>query len=398
MIYWKTTMPDNAIMPTYFSQMQIAFTRGRGIWLWDTENIKYLDSFAGVAVCNLGHSHPEVTKTIIKQSKLLLHTSNNFRILNQEKLADKLTKVAGMEQAFFCNSGAEANEVALKLTRIYARKKGIQNPVVVTMKNSFHGRTFATLSASGLERLQVGFEPILSGFTYVTLNDIGELQKLAAENTNIVAIMLEPIQGDGGLFAATKEYLNFIRSLCDKNDWLMILDEVQTGIGRTGKWFGYQNYDIIPDVITNAKALANGFPMGVCLVRGKACNLFAPGKHGTTFGGSPIICAIALSVLETIEKLDLLKHTEEVGQYLRDKLQQKLASKVVAIRGWGLMFGVELPKNCLSISNIGLKYQILLNVVNNNTVRLLPALIINERQVDDLVRRLVKTIDEFLLS
>ena len=389
-------MTHSSIMPTYYSQLPIAFARGRGVWLWDTENVKYLDSFSGIAVCNLGHSHPEVTKATIKQAKLLLHTSNNFRILNQEKLADKLTKVAGMEQAFFCNSGAEANEAALKLTRVYARKKGIQNPVVVTMKNSFHGRTFATLSASGIERLQTGFEPILSGFTYVTLNDIFELKKLAAENANIVAIMLEPIQGDGGLFAATKEYLNCIRQLCDQNDWLMILDEVQTGIGRTGKWFGYQNFDIIPDIITNSKALANGFPIGVCLVRGKACNLFAPGKHGTTFGGSPIICAIALSVLETIEKLNLLEHVQEISQYLRDKLQQKLGSKVVAIRGSGLMLGVELPKNCLSIPSLGLKRHILLNVVNNNTIRLLPALIINERQVDELVKRLAKTIDDFL--
>lgn len=389
-------MTHSTIMPTYFSQMPIAFTQGRGIWLWDTEDNKYLDSFSGIAVCNLGHAHPAITKAVTKQARLLLHTSNNFRILNQEKLADKLTKIAGMEQVFFCNSGAEANEAALKLTRAYARKKSIQNPVVVTMKNSFHGRTFATLSASGLERLQAGFEPILAGFTYVTLNDMNELKKLATENTNIVAIMLEPIQGDGGIFAATKEYLHGVRSLCDQNDWLMILDEVQTGIGRTGKWFGYQNFDVIPDIITNSKALANGFPIGICMVRGKACNLFGPGKHGTTFGGSPIICAVALAVLETIEKLDLLQHTQEVGQYLLERLRQKLGDRIVAIRGCGLMLGVELAKNCLNIPSLGLKHQILLNVVNNNTIRLLPALIINEHQVDDLVKRLVKTIDNFL--
>lgn len=390
-------MTYHSIMPTYYSQLPIAFTRGRGVWLWDKANTKYLDSFAGIAVCNLGHSHPAITKTVIKQSKLLLHTSNNFQTTNQEKLADKLTKIAKMEQAFFCNSGAEANEAALKLTRAYARKKGIQNPIVITMKNSFHGRTFGTLSASGLERLQTGFEPILSGFIYVSLNDINELKKVVASVPNIIAIMLEPIQGDGGIFAATKDYLGYIRNLCDQNDWLMILDEVQTGIGRTGKWFGYQNFDIIPDIITNAKALANGLPIGACLARGKACNLFAPGKHGTTFGGSPIVCATALSVLETIENLNLLEHTQEMGQYLRDKLQQKLGANIAAVRGCGLMVGVELPKSCLSIPNLGLKHQILLNVVNNNTVRLLPALIINERQIDELVKRLTKTINDFLM-
>ncbi len=389
-------MTHSTIMPTYFSQMPLVFTRGRGVWLWDTAGNKYLDSFSGVAVCNLGHAHPAITKAVTEQAKLLLHTSNNFRILNQEKLADKLTQVAGMEQVFFCNSGAEANEAALKLTRVYARKKGLQNPVVVTMRNSFHGRTFATLSASGLSRLQAGFEPILPGFTYVTLNDINELKKVSAENPNIIAIMLEPIQGDGGIFAATKEYLREVRDLCDQHDWLMILDEVQTGIGRTGTWFGYQNFTIVPDIITNSKALANGFPIGVCLARGKACNLFGPGKHGNTFGGSPIICAVALAVLETMEKLNLLQHTQEIGQYLLERLQQKLSGKVVAIRGRGLMLGIELEKTCFNVLTIGLKHQVLLNVVNNNTIRLLPALIINERQVDDLVKRLVKVVDSFL--
>lgn len=382
-------------MPTYFSQMPIGFTRGRGVWLWDTEDQKYFDSYSGIAVCNLGHAHPEIAKAIYKQAKLLLHTSNNFRILNQEKLADKLTQIAGMEQVFFCNSGAEANEAAIKLTRAYARKKGITNPVVVTMKNSFHGRTMATLSASGLGRLQEGFEPILEGFTYVTLNDCAELTKLAAENKNIIAIMLEPIQGDGGIFAASDEYMKLIRNLCDQHDWLMICDEVQTGIGRTGKWFGYQNYAVIPDIITNAKALANGLPIGVCMARGKACNLFGPGKHGTTFGGTPIVCAVGLAVLETFEKLNLLAEVSKKEQYLRDKLQQKLGAKIVNIRGRGLMFGIELENNCLAIPKIGLNHKILLNVVNNNTVRLLPALIINEREIDELVKRLAKAINAF---
>lgn len=392
----NTITAPNAVMPTYFSQLPIAFTRGRGIWLWDTTNEKYLDSFSGIAVCNLGHAHPEITRTIAKQAKLLLHTSNNFHIINQEKLATRLTQIAGMEQAFFCNSGAEANEAALKLTRMYARKKGLQNPIVVTMKNSFHGRTFGTLSASGLERLQIGFEPILSGFTHVTLNDITELKNLAATNPNIIAIMLEPIQGDGGIFAATREYLACIRELCDQHDWLMIFDEVQTGMGRTGTWFAHQHFNITPDILTNAKALANGLPVGVCMARGKACNLFTPGKHGNTFGGTPIVCAAALTVIDTIEKLNLLAHTQAMGSYLQDKLHQKLGAKVVAIRGRGLMLGVELPKNCLPIPTIGLKHKILLNVVNNNTIRLLPALIIKEQEIDELVKRLVRTVNEFL--
>jgi acetylornithine/N-succinyldiaminopimelate aminotransferase len=391
-------MSHKTIMPTYFSQMPIAFTRGRGIWLWDTDGKKYLDSFAGIAVCNLGHSHPAVTKAVSQQARLLVHTSNSFNILNQQKLADKLTKISGMEQAYFCNSGAEANEAALKLSRVYARKKGIKNPIVISMKSSFHGRTFGALSATGSERIQGGFEPILPGFIFVSLNDLDELKKVVLENSNVVAIMLEPIQGDGGLFAATREYLNLIRKLCDEKDLLMIIDEVQTGIGRTGKWFAFQHFNIVPDILTSAKALANGFPIGACLARGKACNLFGPGKHGSTFGGTPIVCAIALAVLETIEKLNLLEHVEEMGQYLLEKLKQKLDGRNFEIRGKGLMLGVDLGKPCLNIPSIGLKHQILLNIVNNTTIRLLPALIINERQIDDLVKRLVKSIDNFWVA
>jgi acetylornithine/N-succinyldiaminopimelate aminotransferase len=391
-------MIHSTIMPTYYSQLPIAFTRGKGVWLWDTDNKKYLDSFSGIAVCNLGHSHPEVTKAIAKQAKLLLHTSNNFHILNQEKLADKLTAVAGMEQAYFCNSGAEANEAALKLTRAYARKKNLQNPIVLTMKNSFHGRTFGALSASGLERLQAGFEPILSGFKYVTLNDTEELKNVVANTPNIIAIMLEPVQGDGGVFAASESYLRLIRGLCDQHDWLMILDEVQTGIGRTGTWFAYQHFDIKPDILTNAKALANGLPVGVCMARGKACNLFAPGKHGTTFGGTPIVCATGLTVLETIERDNILQHAQQMGDFLLTELKQTLGSKAASIRNLGMMFGVELGKDCLSIPAIGLKHQILLNVVHNNTVRLLPALIINEREAKLLVKRLNNAVEEFYSS
>lgn len=385
-----------AIMPTYYSQMQVAFAYGRGVWLWDTDGNKYLDALSGIAVCSLGHAHSKITAAIIQQAKKLLHTSNTYRIINQEKLAEKLVAVANMEQAYFCNSGAEANEAAIKLTRSYARKKNIAEPIVITMKNSFHGRTMGALSASGTERIQIGFEPLLSGFKYVAYNDIAELKQLVKENSNIIAIMLEPIQGDGGIQIASEEYLNTVRQLCDKYDLLMIVDEVQTGIGRTGKWFCHQHFNVIPDIITCAKALGNGLPIGACLARGKGCNLFGPGKHGTTFGGTPIVCAAALAVLETIENEKLLQNATEIGVYLQNKLKKVLKDKVVDVRGRGLMIGVELSKDCMPIVQIGLKYGLLFNITSNRVIRLLPPLILKKSHADEIAKRLVLSIDEFM--
>lgn len=386
------------IMPTYFNQMPVSFEYGKGAWLWDENGQQYLDSLAGIAVCGLGHAHPEVTKTIAEQASKVIHTSNTYLIRKQIELAEKLTSVAGMEQAYFCNSGAEANEAAIKLARLYARKKNIATPLIITMKNSFHGRSLATLSASGTERIQQGFEPLVKDFIYVTLNDIAELDNVvAAHRHNIIAIMLEPIQGDGGIQIATTDYLQHIRALCDQNDWLMILDEVQSGVGRTGKWFAYQHSTISPDVMTVAKALGNGVPIGACLVRGKACNLFGPGKHGTTFGGNPFVCAVACTVLEAMEKENILDNAEKMGSYLKDKLISTLSSHggFVGVRGKGLMIGVELDRNAMELPAIGLKHKLLFNITANKVVRLLPPLIISKEEADEIVMRLDQALQEF---
>lgn len=392
-------MMPSKIMPTYYNQLPVLFEKGKGAWLWDKQGNQYLDSLAGIAVCGLGHAHPEITATITEQANKLLHTSNTYLIANQIELAEKLASVSVMEQVYFCNSGAEANEAAIKLSRLYARKKGIQNPIVITMHNSFHGRTMATLSASGTERIRIGFEPLVKEFVYVHLNDEAELEDaIAKHRDDIVAIMLEPIQGDGGIHIAETSYLKKIRALCDAEDWLMILDEVQTGIGRTGKWFYHHFTEIQPDVMTVAKALGNGIPIGACLTRGKACNLFGPGKHGTTFGGSPFVCAVGLSVLNTMEKEGLVKHAAEMGAYLLDALKSALAKypSVVDVRGRGLMIGIELDRSCMELTTIGLKHKVLFNVTFNKVIRLLPPLIINRMEADEIVKRISLSIAEFL--
>jgi acetylornithine aminotransferase len=385
------------IMPTYFNRLPIAFSHGKGTWLWDTEGKQYLDALSGIAVCSLGHAHPAITKAISEQASKLLHTSNGFRIPNQELLAEKLCEVANMEQVYFCNSGAEANEAAIKITRMFARKKNIAEPVVITMKNSFHGRTFATMCATGTERIQIGFEPLMPGFIHLPLNDIAALEQQVNSNPNIVAIMLEPTQGDGGVFSATQEYFAKIRELCDSRDLLMIADEVQTGLCRTGKWFASEHYRIQPDVITNAKALGNGVPIAVCMARGKACNLFGPGKHGTTFGGNPFVCAVGLAVINTMQQDNILSNVEKVGTHLLNQLKETFSKHphVVDIRGRGLMLGVELDRNAMEIVAIGLKHGIILNIVANKTIRLLPPLNISLTEADEMVKRLQTTIKEF---
>ncbi|TAK73749.1 MAG: aspartate aminotransferase family protein [Gammaproteobacteria bacterium] len=377
-------------MPTYYNQMPVSFEYGRGAWLWDKEGNSYLDSLAGIAVCALGHAHPAVTHTIIEQAGKLLHTSNTYIIAKQVELAEKLTHVAGMEQAYFCNSGAEANEAAIKLARLYAKKKEITEPVIITMKNSFHGRTMATLSASGTERIQMGFEPLVKDFIYVTLNDKTELATAIQQHqANIIAIMLEPIQGDGGIQAATEDYLTHVRQLCDQHDWLLIFDEIQTGLGRTGKWFCHQHTSVKPDVMTVAKALANGLPIGACLARDKACNLFGPGKHGSTFGGNPFVCAVACTVIETMEKENIVDNARQVGDYLLDKLKTDLKHPAITdVRGRGLMIGIELDKPCMELTAKGLKNYLLFNITANKVIRLLPPLIITRDEANEIVIRL----------
>jgi acetylornithine/N-succinyldiaminopimelate aminotransferase len=386
------------IMPTYFNRLPVAFERGSGVWLWDTDGNQYLDAVTGIAVCGLGHAHPAITKAICEQSAKLIHTSNNYEIPNQEKLAKTLCRISGMEQAYFCNSGAETNESALKLARLFARKKQIANPLVITMKNSFHGRSLATLSASGTPRIQVGFEPLVSHFEYVNFNDIDAVKNSLQENQeSLVGFMLEPIQGDGGICIAEIDYLQQLRALCDENNLLLIFDEVQTGLGRTGKWFAGQHANVLPDILTVAKTLGNGFPIGACLTRGKAANLFGPGKHGTTFGGSPLGCAIAHTVIQVIEEEKYCENAQKMGDYLCHQLRtrfQKYAG-VLEVRGKGLMIGVQLDRNCLEISRIALRHKILINVVANCMIRLLPPLTLTQPEADELVERLDHCLHDF---
>ena len=394
----KRTINMSKIMPTYFNQMPVSFEYGRGAWLWDQHGNQYLDSLSGIAVCGLGHAHPDVTRTIVEQAGKVLHTSNTFLIAKQIELAEKLTQAAGMEQAYFCNSGAEANEAAIKLARLYARKKNIAAPIIITMRNSFHGRSMATLSASGTERIQQGFEPLVKDFIYVNLNDISEFDEVAKKyHDNIIAVMLEPIQGDGGIQIASDEYLSHLRKYCDEQDLLLILDEVQTGVGRTGKWFAHQHTAIKPDIMTVAKALGNGVPIGACLVRGKACNLFGPGKHGTTFGGNPFVCAVGCAVLDTMQKDNVLNNATVIGEYLKNKLKTVLSKHpgFVEVRGKGLMIGVELDRNAMELTAIGLKHKLLFNITANKVVRLLPPLIITEAEADEIVARLDTALAEF---
>ncbi|MDF2939967.1 MAG: argD [Gammaproteobacteria bacterium] len=388
------------IMPTYFNQMPIMFDHGKGAWLWDTEGKQYLDALAGIAVCSLGHAHPRISKKIAEQAAKLIHSSNTFLNKEQMNLAEKLCHISGMDQVYFGNSGAEANESAIKMTRLYAKKKNISHPTVITLKNSFHGRTMATLSATGAERIQTGFEPLVSNFVHLEMNDLAGLEAYLKQDQTVVAIMLELIQGDGGISIAKPEYVRAIRELCDRLDLLMIVDEVQTGIGRTGKWFAYQHYDIMPDIMTSAKALGNGLPVGACLARGKANNLFGPGKHGTTFGGTHLVCATSLEVLNTMEGEAILANAEKIGLYLKDKLTQTFAGNphVIEIRGKGLMIGIELDRPAMAIMPLTLKHGLLFNIVANKVIRLLPPLIITQQEADEIVKRLKLIVDEFLAA
>ena len=389
---------SSALMPIYPKRLPIAFKQGSGVWLTDRQGEKYLDALSGIAVCGLGHAHPAITETLCKQAAQLIHTSNTYLIPEQEILASALARLSGMEQVFFSNSGAESNEAAIKMTRLYARKKGIEQPIIIAMENAFHGRTMATLSLSGSERLQTGFEPLLAQFIHIPFNDVLALEKAIKQyQKNIVAILLEPIQGDGGIQIATPNCLQTIRDYCDKYEWLMILDEIQTGLCRTGPWFAYQTYNILPDIVTIAKTLGNGFPIGAYCSRGKANNIFPIGKHGSTFAGSPLACAVAITVINTLEKENISARVKKIGDYLMAKLHANLDQHphVVSIRGQGLMIGIELDRECRDLPRVGLKHRLLFNIVSNHTVRLLPALILQENEADEICRRLVKTIDTF---
>ena len=387
------------VMNTY-ARLPVAFSHGNGSRLTDTEGRTYLDGLSGIAVNTLGHNHPALVAAISTQAARLLHTSNIYRMPQQERLADKLAELSGMDEVFFCNSGCEANEAAIKLARFYGHRQGIDNPAIIVMEHSFHGRTLATLSATGSRKVQAGFEPLVAGFVRVPFNDLEAVRAIGEHNKNVVAVMLEIVQGEGGVYVADLEYQRGLRRLCDENGWLMICDEVQCGMGRTGTWFGFQHAGIRPDVVTLAKGLAGGVPIGACLAAGKAAWLFGPGNHGSTFGGNQLATTAALTTLEVIEQENLLVNAVSVGEVIREGLAQALADApgVVGIRGMGLMIGIELDRPCGELVQRGLDAGLLINVTAERVVRLLPALNFSADEGRELVERLSALIRAFLSS
>lgn len=385
----------NHLMNTY-ARLPVSFSYGKGAQLFDAQGQAYLDSVSGIAVCNLGHAHPAIAEAICEQSHKLIHTSNLYSVELQEALANKLMEHAKMDKVFFSNSGAEANEAALKIARKYGNDQGIHNNKVIVMENSFHGRTLLTLSATGNTKVQAGFEPLVDSFIRVPFNNIAAIEAHSA-NPNVVAILVEPVQGEGGVFIPAQDYLTQIRAICDQNNWLMMIDEVQTGVGRTGKWFAHQHANIVPDVMTLAKALGNGFPIGACLAKGKAAEVFAPGNHGTTFGGNPLACATGLAVINTLEKSNLIEQAAQNGPLLVKRFQEALAHipQVQEVRGLGYMIGIQLDRTCTELVKMALDKHLLINVTRGDTIRLLPPLIINSDQINELVEKITQLVTEF---
>jgi acetylornithine aminotransferase len=384
-----------SVMPTY-GRLDIAFTRGEGVWLYDDNDEAYLDALSGIAVCNLGHCHPAVSRAISEQANTLIHTSNIYQVPLQSELATKLTQLSGMSQAFFCNSGAEANEAAIKIARKYGHSKGIDKPVIIVMDNSFHGRTMATLTATGNAKVHAGFEPLLPGFVRVPYNDVDALKMAISHWPEAVAVMLEPVQGEGGIKVPDSDYLDEVRSLCTKAKLLMMLDEVQTGIGRTGNWFAYQQTEnALPDVLMLAKGLGNGIPIGACLVSGPAVGILEPGNHGSTFGGNPLVCRAALTVLNTIESSSLLSHVTLMNEQIMAAFKHALGHiEQVQIRSKGFMFGIELPIGCTELVQQALDKRVLINVTADKVIRLLPPLILTA----DEANKMVSTVSELILT
>jgi acetylornithine aminotransferase len=395
------SLTSSHVMKTY-SNLPIFLSHGQGVWVWDESGRKYLDGLAGIAVNTLGHNHPRLVAAITAQAGAIIHSSNLYKVRNQETLADRLAAISGMDNVFFCNSGLEANEGALKIARKYGHDRGIERPEVIVYENAFHGRSIATLSATGNAKVQKGFEPLVEGFVRVPLNDVVAVESLARQNPNIVAIFIEAIQGEGGINAARIEYLQALRRICDEREWLLMIDEVQCGMGRTGRWFAHQWADIVPDVMPLAKGLASGVPIGAVLARGKAAHVLGPGNHGTTFGGNPLATRAALETLATIEADGLMRNAERVGARIREGLEQGLShlSGFVEIRGRGLMLGLELSVPCAAVVENALhlpgEHGLLINVTADRTVRLLPPLIMNTIEADLLVAGLVQVVSEFL--
>ena len=388
---------SGTLMATY-KRLPISFQRGEGAWIWDTDGKRYLDALSGIAVCGLGHAHPAVSKALCKQAGELLHTSNLYTIPLQEQLGEALTRLSGLERVFFSNSGAEANEAAIKIARLYGHRRGIVNPNIVVMEQSFHGRTLATLSATGNRKVQAGFEPLVKGFIRVPYGDMESLESVAKKGNDVVAVLVEPIQGEGGINIPADDYLNQLRTLCDRQEWLLMLDEIQTGMGRSGRLFSFQHNGILPDVMSLAKGLGNGFPIGACLAGGPAAAVFAPGNHGSTFGGSPLACAVGLAVIETIENENLAARAEELGARILSGLADALqgTAGVEEIRGQGLLIGIELDRPCAELVGLALEQGLLINVAADRVVRLLPPLILSDEQADQLIETLSKLLQGFL--
>jgi len=381
------------LMETY-KRLPVAFVRGSGSWLEDAAGKRYLDALSGIAVCGLGHAHPRVTQAIADQAGTLLHTSNLYEIPLQDRLADRLCALSGMDRVFFANSGAEANEAAIKIARLYGHGRGRSRPSIIVMESSFHGRTMATLTATGNRKVQAGFEPLLSGFLRAPFNDVEAIRKIAKNANEVVAILVEPVQGEGGIAVPDPDYLQRLRQICDDHGWLLMLDEVQTGNGRTGRFFAYQHTDVLPDVVTTAKGLGNGVPIGACLARGAAANVFGPGNHGSTFGGNPLVCAAANAVLDVLEEDGLIDRAAVLGARILDGLRTRLKGNnlVSDIRGHGLMIGVELTEPCGALVAQGLAAGILLNVTRDNVIRLLPPLTLSDAEADMVVDRVANLI------
>jgi acetylornithine/N-succinyldiaminopimelate aminotransferase len=387
------------LMNTY-NRQPITFTHGEGIWLWDEAGNKYLDALAGVAVNGLGHAHPKLVNAISGQAAKLIHVSNIYHIAEQEALADKLTEISGMDNVFFCNSGCEANEAAIKLARLYGHNKGIETPEIIVMERSFHGRTMATLSATGNRKAQAGFEPLVSGFIRVPYDDLEAVKQIASRKNNVVAVLVEPVQGEGGVHipADMAAYLEGLRKVCNDNGWLMMLDEVQSGIGRTGTWFAFQHTAMTPDVMTLAKGLGSGVPIGACVAKGAAADIFTPGKHGSTFGGNPLATVAGLATLNAIQDEKLRENAHKMGELICEQLRSVLdgVSGVMVIRNAGLMIGIELDRPCAELVKMALETKLLINVTAEKVVRLLPPLVINEAETNELAARLSVLIKQFL--
>ena len=385
------------VMNTY-KRLPVAFERGEGCWLWDKQGRRYLDALAGIAVCGLGHSHPRFVAAITAQAAKLIHTSNVYEIEHQEKLGERLAVIAGMDEVFFCNSGCEANEAAIKIARLFGHHKGVEMPAIIVMEKAFHGRTIATLSATGSRKVQAGFEPLVPGFARVPFDDLAAVRKVAENNRNVVAVLVELIQGEGGVNICHDGYLRGLREICDANGWLLMLDEVQSGVGRTGKWFAFQHSGVRPDVMTLAKGLASGVPIGACLAAGPAAGVFKPGNHGSTFGGNPFACAAALTTLEIIENDGLMANAVAMGDFIADRFRAALAgvAGVREVRNKGLILGIELAQPCDELVKHALAAGLLINVTNDNVIRLLPPLIIQRAEAEQLVAMLSPLITDFL--